>query len=84
MILRNKVYYSIIVYSLGNSSLIVLSAEVKFLNQRPGHYTLPNNTIGKLLFREKTIIYLVHNIPHQTKKKNTLKFNIIIIIKFTM
>ena len=38
----------------------------------------------KLFFREKTVIYLAHNIPLQTIKKNTLKYNILIIIKFTM
>ena len=48
-----------------------------------GEGTIPHQT--KLFSRERTIIYLVHNIPFQALKKNTLKFNIIIInIKYTI
>ena len=46
-------HYSIIVYSWGNCSPIVLRE----------HYTSPDNTIGKLFSREKITTYLVHNIP---------------------
>ena len=80
----NVYYYSISVYSLRNCSHIVLYGEAQCLDQQRGHYTPPDNTIGKLFSSEKKIIYLAQYIPLQTYKKNTFKFNILIIITFVM
>jgi hypothetical protein len=61
-------YFDIVIQSLdmGNCS-IVLSGKVSCPSQRWGHYTSPENIIWKLLTREKTLIFIVHNISSGDK-----------------
>ena len=56
----DKTYYCLLLRELFSSSVVWCGIVPE---PTQGQYTSPDNTIGKMFSRDKTIICLVHNIP---------------------